>query len=56
MPFFGEIIPWQGGSPDPSKIQMLTDMQPPKKKEELQSFLGILNWLRRFSPPTAEVC
>ena len=53
---FGEIILWYGVSLDPRKVQVLTDMPPPKSKKELQSFLGILNYLSKFSPMTAEVC
>ena len=49
IPFFGEVIPQQGVSPDPSKIQVLTDMPPPKMKKELQSILGML------TPVTAEL-
>ena len=40
----------------PSKLDELTDM-PPQTKKELQSFLGIMNYLKRFSPPsTEELC
>ena len=31
-------------------------MPAPKNKRELQSFLGIINYLGKFSPGTAEVC
>ena len=31
-------------------------MQAPKNKKELQSFLGIINYLGKFSLGTAEVC
>ena len=55
IPFFSLKISWQGVSPDPSKIQMLTDVPPPMTKKELQSFLGILNYLSKFSPGTAEL-
>ena len=41
---------------DPRKVQALTEMLPPKTKKELQSFLGIPNYLSKFSPITAEVC
>ena len=55
IPFFGEVIYRQGVSPDPRKVQALTDMLPPKTKKELQSCLGILNYLSNFSPVIAEV-
>ena len=45
-----------GASPDPRKVQMLINMPPPKLIKEFQSFLGILNYLSKFSPVTAEVC
>ena len=31
-------------------------MLAPKKKKELQAFLGIINYLGKFSPDTADVC
>ena len=42
IPSCGEIISWRGVIPDPSKIQVLKDIPPPKMKKELQSFLSIL--------------
>ena len=54
IPFFSEIISHQGGSLDPRKVHVLTDMLPLKSKRELQSFLGILHYL--CSPVTAEMC
>ena len=39
IPFFGVIISWQGVNPDPSNINVLTDMPLPKAKKELYSFL-----------------
>ena len=56
IPFFGEAISKHGVSLDPSKVQALTDMPPPQSKNELKSFLGILNYLSKFSPAKAEVC
>ena len=43
-------------NPDPSDSQVLTDMPPLKTKEELQTFLSILNYPSNFSPATGEVC
>ena len=56
IPFFGEVVSWEGVKPDPQKIIPLTEMLVPKNKRELQSFLGIINYLSKFSPGTAEVC
>ena len=44
-PLYGEIILWYGVSPDLMKVKALTNMPPPKSKKEMQSFLGILNYL-----------
>ena len=37
-------------------FQTLIDMPPPNGKKEMQSFLGIINYLGKFSLSTAEVC
>ena len=47
MPFFDKIISRQGFSPDPAKVNVLTDMPPTHNtKENCQSFLGIVNYLK----------
>ena len=56
IPFFGEVISRRGVQPDPQKIKALTDMPAPNNKKELQAFLGIINYLGKFSPGTADVC
>ena len=56
IPFFGEVISREGVQPDPQKIKALTDMPAPKNKKELQAFLGIINYLGKFSPGTGDVC
>ena len=42
--------------PDPQKTKALTGIPAPNKKKELQAFLGIINYLDKFSPGTADVC
>ena len=39
----------------PRNVQALMSMPPPKCKEELQSVLGIVNYICKLSPMTAEV-
>ena len=56
FPFFGEVILRRGVQPDPQKIKTLIDLPPPNNKKELQAFLGIINYLCKFSPGTADVC
>ena len=35
--------------PDPARIEKLTHMQPPKNIKEVQSFLGLVNQLSKYS-------
>ena len=56
IPFFGEVILRRGVQLDPQKIKALTDMPAPNSKKELQAFLGIINYLGKFSPCAADVC
>ena len=55
IPFFGEVILRRGVQPDPQKIKAVMDMLAPNNKEELQAFLGIIDYMGKFSPGTAAV-
>ena len=46
--FFGDVFSAKGYTPDPAKIQGITEMTPPQLKQELQSFLGAVNYLQTF--------
>ena len=48
--FFGRVFSAEGYSPDPEKIQGISKMTPPQMKQELQSFLGAVNYLQMFVP------
>ena len=48
--FFGGVFSAEGYSPDPEKIQGISEMTPPQIKQELQSFLGAVNYLQTFVP------
>ena len=48
--FFGGIFSAKGYSPDPGKIQGISDMPAPQTRQELQSFLGAVNYLQTFVP------
>ena len=56
IPFFSEVVSREGIQLDPQKIRALTEMPVPKNKKELQAFLGIINYLSKFSPCMSEVC
>ena len=55
IPFFGKVVLREGVQPDLQKVTGLTEMPVPKNKKELQTFLGIINYLGKLSPGTAEV-
>ena len=55
IPFFGEVISRRGVQPEPKKIKALMNIPPTSNKKELQVFLGIINYLSKFSPGTADV-
>ncbi len=53
--FFGHVWTEGGLKPANDKIDDITNMQAPDSKEELQSFLGMVNYLNRYSPTIATV-
>ena len=55
IPFFGHLVGANGVRPDPSKIEAITRMEPPADEKQLQSFLGMVNYLNRFSPRLANL-
>ena len=48
--FFGGVFLAEGYSPNPEKIQGICEMTPHQMKQELQSFLGAVNYLQMFIP------
>jgi hypothetical protein len=46
--FLGFIIHVHGIDIDPTKIESINKVQPPQCKNDMQKFLGKLNYLRRF--------
>ena len=55
-PFFGEVVSRHGVQSDPQKVRALTENLAPKNQKELQAFLGIINYLNKFSPGMSEAC
>ena len=51
--FFGNYLSSNGLEPDPGKIAAIVDMSPPTSAQELQSFLGMVNYLGRYTPDLA---
>ena len=50
LPFLGHIVTPEGLKPDPKKLQALDEMVPPRNVKEAQSFVGFVNYFRRFIP------
>ena len=47
--FFGHTWTPQGIKPDNKKVSAILDMKPPEDVKSLQSFLGLVNYLMRYS-------
>ena len=48
--FYGETYTTDGCKPAQDKIQAIVMMPPPCSKKEVQSFIGMINYLTKFSP------
>ena len=53
--FYGHCWSRHGISPDPMKIQVLRHMEFPPDKETMRSFLGMVNYLNRYSALSAHL-
>ena len=53
--FFGEMYTVDGHWPMPDKVQAVTEMTTPISVTELQCFLGMCNFLSKFSPRMTEI-
>ena len=55
IPFFGHVISNQGIKPDPKKVEAIKTITTPTSKLELQSFLGLCNYLSIYVPSLSSV-
>ena len=53
--FFGGNLTPEGYKADPKKVEAILEMKPPQNLQDLQSYLGLVNYLSRFSPGLAEI-
>ena len=51
----GHIISAEGLKPDPEKVRAMKEVPPPTTKEDVQRFLGSIQYLAKFLPMLAEV-
>lgn len=52
--YFGRVISPKGVEPCPDKVKAICNLQPPTDKQELQSFLGSVNFMASFIPHLAQ--
>jgi hypothetical protein len=43
--YFGHVISADGLKPDPAKVKAVQEMAPPVDKKELQTMIGMINYL-----------
>ena len=52
--YFAHVLSDKGVQPDPTKIAAIQEMEPPSNKQELETLLGMVNYLAKFTPNLAE--
>ena len=53
--FFGKTYTTQGCKPSDTKVKTITEMPKPMNLKDLQTFLGMVQYLSKFSPRIAEI-
>ena len=53
--FFGHLVTSDGLKPDPKKVDAITNMPAPQNKMQLQSFVGLHNYLSCYVPHLTDV-
>ena len=53
--YFEHTLSRDGIKPDPNKVKAIREMQPPQSKAELETVLGMINYLSRFAPHLSQV-
>ena len=53
--FFGETYTTDGRKPAQSKVTAIVEMPPPTSKKQVQSFIGMINYLSKFSARLSEL-
>ncbi|KAF0716362.1 AP2/ERF domain-containing protein PFD0985w-like [Aphis craccivora] len=46
--FLGHVVSEKGITMDPEKVKTIQNFQPPKNKKQVQSFLGFINFYRKY--------
>ena len=53
--FLGHLVDSNGIHPLPSKVQAIVDFPQPRSRSQLRTFLGLINFYRRFIPDCARI-
>ena len=53
--FFSETYTTDGRKPAQSKVSAIVEMPPPTNKKQVQSFIGMVNYLSKFSARLSEL-
>ena len=56
VPFFGNVLTKDGIKPDPKKVEAIQNWPIPEDQQQLQSFLGSVNYLSRLIPGLSDLC
>jgi len=54
--FLGHLVSSDGIKPDPEKVKAIMEMNPPCNKKEARRFMGMVNYLSKFSKNLSELC
>ena len=55
VPYLEHVLSASGIQMDPQRIKAISEMRPPSNKKEVQVFLGLINYYRRFVPNLSRV-
>lgn len=55
LPYLGHVIGRDGNRPQEHHLDQVKTASPPATRKQLQSFLGLANWVREYVPRFAEI-
>ena len=53
--YLGSIISYHSRKPDPDKVKAIKEMEPPRSKDDVRSFIGLASFYRDFIPNLASI-